>query len=59
MKTLSYFQHSWLAVFFILFLTSQICREYRVTGLRAFPAEGVLSKKILSDAFRAALEASL
>lgn len=56
MKTLKYFQHSWLAVFFSLLLISQIFREQRLTGIRTFPDAAAVVENLSSALFSAFLK---
>lgn len=53
MRTLKYFQHSWLAVFFLLLLISQVFREQRLAGIRTFPAAAAVAENLSSAFFPA------
>jgi len=58
-RTLKYFQHSWLAVFFLLLLISQIFREYGLAGIRTFPDAAAVVENLTFDFFPAFLKGPL
>lgn len=49
MRTLKYFQHSWLAVFFLILLISQIIREYGLAGMRSLTDAAVVFENLTSE----------
>ncbi len=56
MRTLKYFQHSWLAVFFLILLISQIFREYGFAGIRTFADAAAVVENLSSEFFSAFLK---
>ncbi len=49
MRTLKYFQHSWLAVFFLILLISQIFREHDLAGIRVFADAAAVVEHLSSE----------